>query len=96
MKNAPNLKHLPKDKFTEAVIFAGKDACVHAKAWEEDYGKKIAGDTTPPIYIGPKQLAELTNIRIIDKGRRVARVYLAGDIEAIQINTIGEKLALNN
>ncbi|WP_404882788.1 hypothetical protein, partial [Klebsiella pneumoniae] len=25
MKNAPNIKFLPKDKFTEAIIFAGED-----------------------------------------------------------------------
>ena len=31
MKLAPNLKHLPKEKFTEAVIFAGTDAYAHAK-----------------------------------------------------------------
>ena len=24
MKNAPNIKFLPKDKFTEAIIFAGE------------------------------------------------------------------------
>lgn len=35
MKNAPNLKYLPKDKFTEAIIFAGADAFAHAKGWEE-------------------------------------------------------------
>ncbi|WP_177332010.1 DNA primase family protein [Klebsiella michiganensis] len=94
MKNAPNLKHLPKEKYTEAVIFAGTDAYAHAKGWEEGLGKQIAEDTTPPIYLGPKQLAELANLQIIDKGRRSARVYLAGDIEPIQINVIGEKLAL--
>jgi putative DNA primase/helicase len=33
-------------------------------------GKQIAEDTTPPIYLGPKQLAELDNLQIIDKGRR--------------------------
>ncbi|MDW3776270.1 primase-like DNA-binding domain-containing protein [Kluyvera cryocrescens] len=93
MKNAPNLKHLPKEKFTEAVIFAGADAYAHAKGWEEGMGKKIAEDTTPPIYLGPKQLADLDNLQIIDKGRRSARVYLAGDIEPILINAIGEKLA---
>lgn len=93
MKNAPNLKHLPKEKFTEAVIFAGADAYAHAKGWEEGLGKEIAEDTTPPIYLGPKQLAELNNLQIIDKGRRSARVYLAGDIEPILINAIGEKLA---
>ncbi|HGW3964111.1 MULTISPECIES: DNA primase family protein [Citrobacter freundii complex] len=93
MKNAPNLKHLPKEKFTEAVIFAGSDAYAHAKGWEEGLGKQIAEDTTPPIYLGPKQLAELDNLQIIDKGRRSARVYLAGNIEPILINAIGEKLA---
>ncbi|EDF9813692.1 DNA primase [Salmonella enterica subsp. enterica serovar Tennessee] len=93
MKNAPNLKHLPKEKYTEAIIFAGADAYAHAKGWEEGMGKQIAEDTTPPIYLGPKQLAELETLRIIDQGRRCARVYLAGDIEPIQINAIGEKLA---
>jgi putative DNA primase/helicase len=88
MKNAPNLKHLPKEKFTEAVIFAGADAYAHAKGWEEGIGKQIAEDTTPPIYLGPKQLAELDNLQIIDKGRRAARVYLAGDIEPILINAL--------
>ncbi|HHT0139452.1 TPA: DNA primase family protein [Raoultella ornithinolytica] len=93
MKSAPNLKHLPKEKFTESVIFAGSDAYAHAKGWEEGLGKQIAEDTTPPIYLGPKQLAELDNLQIIDKGRRSARVYLAGSIEPILINAIGEKLA---
>ncbi|EAM9829415.1 DUF927 domain-containing protein [Salmonella enterica] len=93
MKNAPNLKHLPKDKFNEAVIFAGVDAFAHAQHWIESEGKK-AGDPIPPIWLGPKQLAELDNLRIIDKGRRFARVYLAGDIEQIMINAIAEKLAL--
>ncbi|HCL5279442.1 TPA: DNA primase [Salmonella enterica] len=93
MKNAPNVRLLPKDKFTEAIIFAGKDAYAHAKGWEEGMGKQIAEDTTPPIYLGPKQLAELDNLQIVDKGRRSARVYIAGDIEPILINAIGEKLA---
>ncbi|KJM19207.1 DNA primase [Enterobacter roggenkampii] len=93
MKNAPNLKHLPKEKFTEAVIFAGSDAYTHAKGWEEGLGKQIAEDTIPPVYLGPKQLAELDNLRIVDDGRRAARVYLAGDIEPIMINAIAEKLA---
>ena len=30
MKRAPNLKFLPKEKFTEAIIFAGTDAYAHA------------------------------------------------------------------
>lgn len=93
MKNAPNLKHLPKEKLTEAIIFAGTDAYAHAKGWEEGMGKQIAEDTTPPIYLGPKQLAELDNLQIVDKGRRSARVYIAGNIEPILINAIGEKLA---
>ncbi|MEX9127920.1 DUF5906 domain-containing protein [Salmonella enterica] len=92
MKNAPNLKYLPKEKFTEAIIFAGTDAYAHAKGWEEGLGKQIAEDTTPPIYLGPKQLAELDNLQIVDKDRRSARVYIAGDIEPILINAIGEKL----
>lgn len=94
MKNAPNLKHLPKDKFIEAVIFTGADAYAHAKGWEEGLGKQIAHDTTPPIYLGSKQLAELHNLNIVDHGRRCVRVYLAGDIEPILINAIGEKLAI--
>ena len=93
MKRAPNLKFLPKEKFTEAIIFAGTDAYAHAKGWEEGLGKQIAEDTTPPIYLGPKQLAELDNLQIVDKGRRSARVYIAGDIKPILINVIGEKLA---
>jgi putative DNA primase/helicase len=57
-------------------------------------GQKIAGDSTPPVYLGPKQLADLDNLRVIDKGRRAARVYMAGDIEPMLINAIAEKLAL--
>ncbi|EAS1727473.1 DNA primase [Salmonella enterica] len=93
MKNAPNLKHLPKDKFIEAIIFAGVDAYAHVQHWIESEGKKH-GDNVPPVYLGKKQLADLANIRIIDKGRRYARVYQAGDIEPIQINAIAEKMAL--
>ncbi|KLG07003.1 hypothetical protein ASV17_03185 [Enterobacter hormaechei subsp. xiangfangensis] len=93
MRSAPNVKQLPKDVFTEAIIFAGADAWSHAKHWQEAAGP-AAGDNTPPVYLGPKQLAELNNLRIIDDGRRSARVYLAGDIEPIKINAIAEKLAL--
>ncbi|HGV3498269.1 TPA: VapE domain-containing protein [Klebsiella michiganensis] len=94
MRNAPNVKQLPKDPFTEAVIFAGADAYAHAKGWEEGLGKHVACDTTPPVYLGPKQLADLDNLRIVDDGRRAARVYLAGDIKQIQISAIADKLAL--
>lgn len=93
MKLAPNVKQLPKDKLTEAIIFAGADAYAHAQHWIESEGKKH-GDDIPPVYLGKKQLAELGNLRIIDKGRQSARVYLAGEIEPLQINAIGEKLAL--
>ncbi|EAC1644774.1 DUF927 domain-containing protein [Escherichia coli] len=93
MKNAPNLKYHPKDKFTEVIIFAGTDAYAHAQHWIESEGRKH-GDNVPPVYLGPKQLADLANIRIVDDERRFARVYLAGEIEPIQINAIAEKLAL--
>ncbi|HBB6396589.1 TPA: DNA primase [Escherichia coli] len=93
MKNAPNLKYQPKDKFTEVIIFAGTDAYSHAQHWTESEGRKH-GDNVPPVYLGPKQLADLVNIRIVDEGRRFARVYIAGEIEPIQINAIAEKLAL--
>lgn len=93
MRNAPNVKQLPKDPFTEAIIFAGADAWSHAQHWQESAGP-AAGDNTPPIYLGDKQLAELGSLRIIDDGRRSARIYLAGNIEPIKINAIAEKLAL--
>ena len=93
MKNAPSLKYQPKDKFTEVIIFAGTDAYSHAQHWIESEGRKH-GDNVPPVYLGPKQLADLANIRIVDDERRFARVYLAGEIEPIQINAIAEKLAL--
>ncbi|HBE3122424.1 TPA: DNA primase, partial [Escherichia coli] len=66
MKNAPNLKYQPKDKFTEVIIFAGADAYSHAQHWIESEGRKH-GDNVPPVYLGPKQLADLANIRIIDE-----------------------------
>ncbi|EEW8754330.1 TPA: DNA primase [Escherichia coli] len=93
MKNAPSLKYQPKDKFTEVIIFAGTDAYAHAQHWIESEGRKHC-DNVPPVYLGPKQLADLANIRIIDEKRRFARVYLAGEIKPIQINAIAEKLAL--
>ncbi|ENN3349208.1 hypothetical protein AB9N91_004349 [Salmonella enterica] len=93
MRSAPNVKQLPKDPFTEAIIFAGADAWSHARHWLESAGP-AAGDNVPPIYLGPKQLVDLNNLRIIDDERRSARIYLAGDIEPIKINAIAEKLAL--
>lgn len=93
MKNAPNVKHLPKDKFTEAIIFAGADALSHVQHWTEKAGNE-AGDKIPPIYLGARQLAELDNLRIIDKGRRYVRVYRAGDISPAQLLAIETRLAL--
>ncbi|AZV03822.1 MULTISPECIES: DUF5906 domain-containing protein [Enterobacteriaceae] len=93
MKRAPNVKHLPKDKRTEAIIFAGTEAYSHAQHWIESEGKR-AGDDVPPVYIGDKQLAELNNLIIIDEGRESARIYRAGDITEEQLTTIATKLAL--
>ncbi|HEJ0350834.1 TPA: DUF927 domain-containing protein [Klebsiella oxytoca] len=91
MKNAPNLKNLPKDKFTEAIIFAGTDAWVHAKAWQEN---NPAHDTVPPVTLGTSQLDELNNLRIVDQGRRFARVYRAGELKQSTITAIATKLAI--
>lgn len=93
MKKAPNVKLLPKDKYVEAIIFAGTDAYSHAQHWIESEGKR-AGDNVPPVYIGEKQLAELDSLIIIDEGRESARVYRAGDITQTQLTTIATKLAL--
>ncbi|EOY8362130.1 DUF5906 domain-containing protein [Salmonella enterica subsp. salamae] len=100
MKNAPNYKFLPANKATEAIIFAGADAYSHAKGWEESLGKQIAGDNTPPVYLAKKHLADLANIRIVDKGRERARVYLAAvrgtinEVSQATISAIVEKLAV--
>jgi putative DNA primase/helicase len=91
MKNAPNVKKLPKDKFTEAIIFAGADAWVHAKDWQQN---NRVGDDIPPITIGPKQLAELESVNIIDNGRRFVRVYRAGELSAVHTTAIATRLAL--
>lgn len=94
MKKAPNFRYLPADKFTEAIIFAGSEAYSHAKGWEEGMGRQVACDSTPPVYLGTKQLQELGRLRVVDEGRRSARVYLAGDISPVMVNAIAEKLAL--
>lgn len=92
MRNAPNVKALPKDKYTEAIIFAGADAYAHARHWIESAGKK-SGDTTPPVYLGCRELAQLHNIRVVDDGRYRARVFLAGDITEQQISDVAMRLA---
>ncbi|EHZ1467650.1 DNA primase [Salmonella enterica] len=99
MKNAPNYKCLPADKATEAIIFVGADAYSHVQHWIESEGKKH-GDNVPPVYLGKKQLADLANIRIVDKGRERARVYLAAvpgtinEVSQATISAIVEKLAV--
>lgn len=61
---------------------------------------KKHGDNVPPVYLGKKQLADLANMRIVDKGRERARVYLAanpGSINRVTESTISaivEKLAV--
>ncbi|MCX8984204.1 DUF927 domain-containing protein [Citrobacter portucalensis] len=91
MKNAPNLKKQPADKMTEVIIFAGSDAWTHAKAWTE---KNDIGDTVPPVYLGPKQLAELDNLTIVSPDRYFVRVNRAGALTETQISVIGRKLAV--
>ncbi|EKY8314485.1 DUF927 domain-containing protein [Salmonella enterica] len=99
MKNAPNYKHLPADKATEAIIFAGADAYAHMRHWIEIEGKRH-GDSVPPVYLGKKHLADLANVRIVDKGRERARVYLAAvqgtinEVRQATISAIVEKLAV--
>ncbi|ENJ4473942.1 DNA primase [Yersinia enterocolitica] len=89
MKYAPNVKHLPKDKVTEAVIFAGSKAWEMAKA----YQKNNSDDDVPPVVLDHQQLGELENLNIIDKGRMFARVYQAGIIDQARISQILQKLA---
>lgn len=93
MKNAPNVKLLPKDKMAEAIIFAGADAWVHAKDWQEN---NTAGDSIPPVVLDKKQLTELASLNIVNRGRRYVRVYRAGALTEKQISTIATKLALAN
>ena len=91
MKAAPNLKYLPADAFAEAIIFAGADAWIHARDWQDN---NKAGDTVPPIVLAPEQLKNLANLRIVDDGRRCVRVYRAGALEQLQITAIAHYLAL--
>lgn len=92
MKRAPNLKEQPRDKMTEVIIFAGSDAFAHAKQWHE-YDGRLAGDNVPPVWLGDKQLKELADLEIIDKGRYCVRLFKAGHIESLNINAIAQKLA---
>ncbi|EPN1622090.1 DNA primase, partial [Cronobacter dublinensis] len=91
LKAAPNLKYQPRDKYTETIIFAGADAWTHAKAWQE---ANPIGDTVPPVILGPAQLAALASLRIIDKGRRSARVCRAGALDELHLSALASRLAL--
>ncbi|MEB7682515.1 primase-like DNA-binding domain-containing protein [Klebsiella michiganensis] len=88
MKNAPNVKTLPKDKMEEAIIFAGTGAWKAAKAYQTEQ----VDDAIPPVVLDHTQLNELPHLRIVDKGRRFARVYQAGLIEQNHISMIANKL----
>ncbi|MDI0348429.1 primase-like DNA-binding domain-containing protein [Raoultella ornithinolytica] len=90
MKLAPNVKTLPRDKMEEAIIFAGTGAWKAAETYQKEQGKE--GDAVQPVVLDHTQLAELPHLRIVDKGRRFARVYQAGLIEQNHISMIANKL----
>ncbi|EEX1985500.1 DNA primase [Escherichia coli] len=95
MKSAPNLKKQPRGKKhadTEVIIFAGSDAWAHAKQWQEQEGR-LAGDDVPPVWLGPKQLAELDSLKIIPEGKKRVRLYQAGELDLAGTKKIGQKLA---
>lgn len=91
MKNAPNVKSLPQNQVEEAIIFAGDSAWSFAKAWQEG---NPAMDNVPPVVLGPQQLREIADLKVIDDGRRCVRVYRAGRIEERHLTVIATKLAL--
>ncbi|WGL93759.1 DNA primase family protein [Arsenophonus nasoniae] len=91
MKKAPNVKKLPKDPLSEAIIFAGDEAWTHAKNWQKG---NPANDDIPPVVLAEKQLAELDNLIIVNQGQRYASVYRAGKLTEEQTTAIATKLAL--
>ncbi|EPE0255830.1 helicase RepA family protein [Escherichia coli] len=93
MKLAPNVKLLPKDKHTEAVIFAGDNAHSFAEHYMIAQAKK-AGDPIPPVYLGRYQLSELDNLQIVDEGRYRVKVIRAVNLDDMQMLTIATKLAI--
>ncbi|ADM96486.1 DNA primase [Dickeya dadantii 3937] len=90
MKTAPNVKRLPRDKGTEAVIFAGSNAWDAAKRYQAGNNN---GDDIPPIVLDHAQLNDLANLNIVDKGRKYARVYQAGLVDQAKMSLIAKKLA---
>ncbi|MEE7337403.1 DUF5906 domain-containing protein, partial [Escherichia coli O21:H21] len=77
---------------TEVIIFAGSDAWAHAKQWQEQEGR-LAGDDVPPVWLGPKQLAELDSLKIIPEEKKRVRLYQAGELDLAETKKIGQKLA---
>ncbi|MCA7014123.1 DUF5906 domain-containing protein [Dickeya dadantii] len=90
MKTAPNVKRLPRDKGTEAVIFAGSNAWDAAKRYQAGNNN---GDDIPPIVLDHAQLNDLADLHIVDKGRKYARVYQAGLVDQAKMSLIAKKLA---
>lgn len=89
-KLAPNVKTLPRDKMEEAIIFVGTGAWKAAEAYQKDLAEH--GDAVPPIILDHNQLSELDTLRIVDKGRRFARIYQAGLVAQNHLNLIANKL----
>ncbi|EPC2201930.1 DUF5906 domain-containing protein, partial [Escherichia coli] len=81
-----------KHKDTEVIIFAGSDAWSHAKQWQEQDGP-ASGDNVPPVWLGPKQLAELDALKIVPDGKKRVRLYQAGELDLVETKKIGQKLA---
>ncbi|EOS6471278.1 DUF5906 domain-containing protein [Escherichia coli O157:H7] len=95
MKLAPNVKQQSrgiKHKETEVIIFAGSDAWVHAKQWQE-HDARMAGDNEPPVWLGEQQLSELDKLQIVPEGRKSVRIFRAGYLAPVMIKAIGQKLA---
>ncbi len=91
MRQAPNVKFLPRDKAAEAVIFAGNCAWNEAKRYQEHNRN---GDDVPPIVLDSQQLAMLGDLQIVDSDRRSARVYRAGELSEADLTIIATKLAI--
>ncbi|EML9767832.1 integrase, partial [Klebsiella michiganensis] len=93
MKRAPNVKKLPEDKYTEAIIFAGDEAWNAAKRYMQD---PEVDDPVPPIVLDLDQLEHLNELDIIDENRHRVRIHQAGRIAQLALTQIAHKLALAN
>ncbi|EFA1729951.1 DNA primase, partial [Escherichia coli] len=47
----------------------------------------------PPVWLGPKQLAELDALKIVPDGKKRVRLYQAGELDLVETKKIGQKLA---